>query len=93
MESKDDLTAVASNVSSATWMSGNDIINGLELDLAERVQQLLLPKSSPVCTWCCIGVKNRMAAGLGGDYYDPRLQKGRPPPRKQSEKTPPMPRK
>ncbi len=45
-------------------------IDGLEMDLAEKVQQLLLPKSSPVCTWCCIGVKNQMAAGLGGDYFD-----------------------
>ena len=70
MESKDELTTVASNFSGATGMSGNGIIDGLELDLAEKVQQLLLPKSSPVFTWCCIGVKNRMAAGLGGDYYD-----------------------
>ena len=70
MESKDDLTAGASNVSGVTWMSGNGIIDGPELYLAEKVQQLLLPKSSPVCTWCCIGVKNRMAAVLGGDYYD-----------------------
>ncbi len=42
----------------------------LELDLARQVQQLLLPKSSPVCTWCCIGIRNRMAEGLGGDYFD-----------------------
>jgi serine phosphatase RsbU (regulator of sigma subunit) len=42
----------------------------LELDLARQVQQLLLPKSSPVCTWCCIGIRNRMAQGLGGDYFD-----------------------
>jgi serine phosphatase RsbU (regulator of sigma subunit) len=41
-----------------------------ELDLASHVQQLLFPKSSPTCTWCCIGVKNRMARGLGGDYFD-----------------------
>ena len=41
-----------------------------ELDLAQRIQQLLFPKSSPVCTWCCIGVKNRMADELGGDYYE-----------------------
>lgn len=41
-----------------------------DVDLASEVQQLLFPKSSPVCDWCCIGVKNRMARGLGGDYYD-----------------------
>jgi phosphoserine phosphatase RsbU/P len=41
-----------------------------ELDLARKIQQLLLPKSSPVCTWCCTAVKNRMAAHLGGDYFD-----------------------
>ncbi|MFZ2949226.1 MAG: SpoIIE family protein phosphatase [Desulfuromonadaceae bacterium] len=48
----------------------NGLIDAPDLDLAEKIQQLLLPKSSPVCTWCCIGVKNRMAAGLGGDYFD-----------------------
>lgn len=42
----------------------------LDLDLARQVQQLLLPKSSPACTWCCIGIRNRMAQGLGGDYFD-----------------------
>jgi serine phosphatase RsbU (regulator of sigma subunit) len=41
-----------------------------ELDLAGEIQQLLFPKSSPVCDWCCIGLKNRMARGLGGDYFD-----------------------
>lgn len=41
-----------------------------DLDLASEVQQLLFPKSSPLCNWCCIGVKNRMARGLGGDYFD-----------------------
>lgn len=51
-------------------MPGNGVVDGEELDLAEKVQQLLLPKTSKVCTWCCIGVKNRMAAGLGGDYFD-----------------------
>lgn len=51
-------------------LSGNVQIDGPELDLAEKIQQLLLPKSSPNCTWCCIGVKNRMATGLGGDYFD-----------------------
>lgn len=41
-----------------------------DIGLASNVQQLLFPKSSPVCSWCCIGVKNRMAKGLGGDYFD-----------------------
>jgi len=41
-----------------------------DVDLASSVQQLLFPKSSPVCNWCCIGVKNQMAQGLGGDYFD-----------------------
>jgi len=48
----------------------NNGINGFELDLAGEIQQLLLPKTLPVCNWCCIGVKNRMAEGLGGDYFD-----------------------
>lgn len=43
---------------------------GLENELAGKIQQLLLPKAPPICNWCCIGVKNRMAAGLGGDYFD-----------------------
>lgn len=43
---------------------------GLDVHLASQVQKLLFPKSSPLCTWCCIGVKNRMARGLGGDYFD-----------------------
>lgn len=43
---------------------------GLDVDLASQVQKLLFPKSSPVCTWCCMGVKIRMAKGLGGDYFD-----------------------
>ncbi|PLX95935.1 MAG: serine/threonine-protein phosphatase [Desulfuromonas sp.] len=42
----------------------------LNVDLATHVQQLLFPKSSPLCGWACIGVKNRMARGLGGDYFD-----------------------
>jgi serine phosphatase RsbU (regulator of sigma subunit) len=50
--------------------AGNGAIDGPEIDLAGKIQQLLLPKSSPACTWCCTGVKNRMAAGLGGDYFD-----------------------
>ncbi len=41
-----------------------------EVDLARKVQQLLFPKSSPVCSWCCMGVKNRMAQGLGGDFFE-----------------------
>ena len=42
----------------------------LDLDLASKVQQLLFPKNSPVCSWACIGVKYRMADALGGDYFD-----------------------
>lgn len=42
----------------------------LDIDLASEVQQLLFPKNSPACDWCCLGVKNRMAIGLGGDYFD-----------------------
>lgn len=38
--------------------------------LAAQVQQMLLPKTPPVCDWSCIGVRNRMAQGLGGDFYD-----------------------
>ncbi|QVW34188.1 serine/threonine-protein phosphatase [Geobacter sulfurreducens] len=38
--------------------------------LASRIQQLLLPKTPPVCSWGCIGVMNRMATALGGDYFD-----------------------
>ncbi|APG24223.1 PP2C family protein-serine/threonine phosphatase [Syntrophotalea acetylenica] len=41
-----------------------------DLDLASEVQQLLFPKGSPHCNWCCIGIENRMARGLGGDYFD-----------------------
>lgn len=48
----------------------NSPIDGQDLIYAQKIQQLLLPKSSPVCSWCCIGVKNRMASGLGGDYFD-----------------------
>jgi serine phosphatase RsbU (regulator of sigma subunit) len=66
MKSIDDMTMISGD----NGISKNFLIDGLELDLAEQVQQLLLPKSSPICTWCCIGVKNRMAAGLGGDYFD-----------------------
>lgn len=49
-------------------LPGNSFNEGMEL--AEKVQQLLLPKSSPSCKWCRSGVRNRMAAGLGGDYFD-----------------------
>ncbi len=41
-----------------------------DVHLAEQIQQLLLPKAPPVCDWCCIGVKNQMAAGVGGDFFD-----------------------
>ena len=44
--------------------------SGLNIHLAGRVQKLLFPKSLPLCSWCCMGVKNRMANGLGGDYFD-----------------------
>lgn len=48
----------------------NSRATSTEIDLAGKVQQLLFPKSSPVCSWCCMGVKNEMADGLGGDYFD-----------------------
>ncbi|HXE95913.1 MAG TPA: PP2C family protein-serine/threonine phosphatase [Dongiaceae bacterium] len=73
MKSINDMTLVSSNLASISGDKGrskNLQIDGPELDLAEKIQQLLLPKSSPSCTWCCIGVKNRMAARLGGDYFD-----------------------
>lgn len=38
--------------------------------LAGRLARFLFPKSSPACSWCCIEVSNRMAHGLGGDYFD-----------------------
>ncbi len=40
------------------------------MTLARHVQQLLFPKSSPTCNWCCYGVNNQMAEGLGGDFFD-----------------------
>lgn len=49
---------------------GTLAVDGSELELARQVQLLLFPKSSPICTWCCIGVKNRIDGMLGGDYYD-----------------------
>ncbi|NIR17450.1 MAG: serine/threonine-protein phosphatase, partial [Desulfobacterales bacterium] len=42
----------------------------LDVDLANQVQKVLFPKSSPHCTWGNIGLKNRMAQGVGGDYFD-----------------------
>jgi serine phosphatase RsbU (regulator of sigma subunit) len=47
-----------------------DKLDGLDARLAAKVQQLLLPKSPPVCDWSCIGVRNVMADGLGGDFFD-----------------------
>lgn len=41
-----------------------------DMQLAAKVQNLLFPKVLPTCDWCCIGVKNRMAAVLGGDFFD-----------------------
>jgi serine phosphatase RsbU (regulator of sigma subunit) len=72
MKSADGMTADSglAKVPAARNGNGNVEIDGPEYELAEKVQQLLLPKSSPSCTWCCIGIKNRMAAGLGGDYFD-----------------------
>jgi len=54
------------SIQAATMIS----VDGTELELARQVQRLLFPKSSPVCTWCCIGVKNRIDGMLGGDYFD-----------------------
>ncbi|CAG0976819.1 PP2C family protein-serine/threonine phosphatase [Geobacter sp.] len=44
--------------------------HGPVVALASRIQQLLLPRTAPVCRWGCIGVMNRMAKALGGDYFD-----------------------
>ena len=45
--------------------------NGLDLDvgLAIQVQKILFPKTPPSCQWGEIGLKNRMAEGIGGDYF------------------------
>ncbi len=43
---------------------------GFDVGLASHVQQLLFPKISPACGWCCIGIKNTMAHSLGGDFFD-----------------------
>ena len=42
----------------------------LEVKLAGEVQKLLLPKGSPLCSWCCLAARSRMANVLGGDFYD-----------------------
>jgi serine phosphatase RsbU (regulator of sigma subunit) len=42
----------------------------IDINLARGVQQVLFPKSSPVCSWSCTGFKNRMAQGVGGDFFD-----------------------
>ncbi len=42
----------------------------IDMLLAGKVQGLLFPKSTLVCNWCCIEVENRMAAVLGGDFFD-----------------------
>ena len=42
----------------------------IEVLLAGKVQNLLFPKSPPVCNWCCIEFENRMSAVLGGDFFD-----------------------
>ncbi len=42
----------------------------VEVKLAGEVQKLLMPKGSPVCSWCCMAAKNSMANVLGGDFYD-----------------------
>lgn len=41
-----------------------------DVRLAGDVQRLLLPKSSPVCSWCHMAARNRMADVLGGDFFD-----------------------
>jgi serine phosphatase RsbU (regulator of sigma subunit) len=41
-----------------------------EVKLAGEVQELLLPKGSPACSWCCMAARSRMANVLGGDFYD-----------------------
>jgi len=41
-----------------------------EVTLAGEVQKLLLPKNSPLCSWCCMSARIRMADVLGGDFYD-----------------------
>jgi len=43
-------------------------LNEVDTRLAAQVQQLLLPKSPPVCDWSCIAVKNTMARVLGAIF-------------------------
>ncbi len=50
-------------------MKGNPS-NELDMNLASQVQEVLFPKSSPTCSWGCAAMKNRMAQGVGGDYFD-----------------------
>ncbi len=47
-----------------------EMADQLEVKLAGEVQKLLLPKGSPLCSWCCMAARNRMANVLGGDFYD-----------------------
>lgn len=47
-----------------------DNADPLEVKLAGEVQRLLLPKGSPLCNWCCMAARSRMANVLGGDFYD-----------------------
>lgn len=56
--------------SGGTHVPGTDPCMDSELALAHKIEDLLFPKSSPLCTWCCIGIRNQMADELGGDYFD-----------------------
>lgn len=62
MKLKDDLEKVLTPTDLSEKLNGND--------LAGKIQQLLLPKAPPNCSWCCIGVKNIMAVGVGGDFFE-----------------------
>jgi len=42
----------------------------LDLGLARQVQKILFPKTAPTYGWGEIGIMNRMAGGVGGDYFD-----------------------
>ena len=71
---------MAQSVSLLSMVQGGDMVKGgkrgmaadaaTDLRLAVQIEQLLFPKTPPACDWCCIGMKNRMASGLGGDYFD-----------------------
>lgn len=50
--------------------AGRRYFDKQDVELARQVELLLFPRSSPVCGWCCIGVKNHTAKVLGGDYFD-----------------------